>query len=73
MIDEVISNGTSGALLWSLRPHCFCDGFIQHEEYEVDGILHRSYHWPGLLSRDYMDAKNVMFLLEIRHMRYKET
>lgn len=63
MIDEVISGGTSGALIWSLRPHSFEGGYIQHKEYEVDGIRYRSYHWPGLPSGDYMDAKNVMHLL----------
>ncbi|UHA60211.1 carbohydrate binding domain-containing protein [Metabacillus litoralis] len=63
MLDEVIKTGTSGAMLWSLRPHSFNGGFIQHDEMVVDGILYRPYHWPGMPSGDYYDASNVMKLL----------
>ncbi|WP_020619224.1 S-layer homology domain-containing protein [Paenibacillus daejeonensis] len=60
MLDEVISGGTSGALIWSLRPHSAKGGFIRHSEYEVGGILYRAYHWPGMPSGDYQDATNLL-------------
>jgi hypothetical protein len=63
MIDKVIENGTSGAMIWSLRPHSYNGGFIRHEEYAVDGILYRSYHWPGFPSGDYQDATSIVHLI----------
>jgi|GEM_PF-473303 len=63
MLDEVIDNGTSGALIWSLRPHSAQGGFIPHSEYEVGGILYTAYHWPGMPSGDYQDSTNVLHLM----------
>ena len=62
-LNKVIENGTSGALIWSLRPHSNKGGFVQHTEYEVGGILYQAYHWPGLPSGDYQDSTNVLKLL----------
>ncbi|MDD4496228.1 MAG: cellulase family glycosylhydrolase [Eubacteriales bacterium] len=41
--DEVIDNGLSGALVWSLRMHDSRGGFAQHRENDVFA----AYHWPG--------------------------
>lgn len=46
VFDEVINNGTSGALLWSLRFHHRDGGFYWHSE--PSGLaLYKAYHWPG--------------------------
>ncbi|WP_440897699.1 carbohydrate binding domain-containing protein [Amphibacillus sp. Q70] len=63
MLDEVINSSVSGALIWSLRPHSRNGGFVQHSEMVVDGILYRSYHWPGMPSGDSFDATNLMHVM----------
>ncbi len=50
MLEQVISDGTSGALIWSLRYHDSGGGFYWHTEQEISGVLYRSYHWPGFAS-----------------------
>lgn len=63
MLNAVIDNGVSGAMIWSLRPHSNQGGFIRHDEYEVDGLLYRAYHWPGMPSGDDLDETNVLKLM----------
>lgn len=64
MLNSVIDNDASGALLWSLRPHSNNGGFIRHSEYDPgDGIVYSAYHWPGLPSGDYQDSSNVVRII----------
>lgn len=60
MLDAVIENDVSGAMIWSLRPHSAQGGYIRHDEMEVDGLLYRPYHWPGVPSGDYYEASSVI-------------
>ncbi|MBF0442828.1 MAG: cellulase family glycosylhydrolase [Oligoflexales bacterium] len=46
MLDEVIADGSSGALIWSLRGHHRSGGFYHHKEYEQ----YFSFHYPGFES-----------------------
>src|SRR5690606_25532717 len=47
LYDEVIANGTSGAMLWSMRGHREAGGSFTHNENAYKGVTFRSYHWPG--------------------------
>ena len=49
-MDEVVDDGTTGALLWSLRFHDVRGGFYWHAENEVEGVGYKAYHWPGFAS-----------------------
>jgi hypothetical protein len=59
LLDMVIENGTSGALIWSLRYHNRDGGFYWHTEM---GDF-RSYHWPGFRSGDPYDETNLLNLM----------
>lgn len=59
MLDAVISNGTSGALLWALRPHKRVGGFYFHQETGA----YWDYHWPGFASGSGYDETNVLNLI----------
>lgn len=61
LYEEVIANGTSGVLFWSLRPHSEGGSFVQHSENEV----YKSYHWPGFPEQDSFDARNMLRLTYI--------
>ena len=58
-MDEVIRNGTSGALLWGIRSHRRDGGFYFHDE--SGGYV--SYHWPGFSSGDKVDERNLLRIL----------
>ncbi|MBN1766474.1 MAG: AGE family epimerase/isomerase [Sedimentisphaerales bacterium] len=58
-MDEVIRNGTSGALLWGIRSHRRDGGFFFHGE----SGGYASYHWPGFASADNIDEKNLLHTL----------
>jgi len=60
MLNEVIENGTSGAMLWSIRQHSKDGGFLIHGE--GDGYF--AYHWPGFPYGDSYDETNVLQLLQ---------
>ncbi|WP_068610469.1 carbohydrate binding domain-containing protein [Paenibacillus swuensis] len=45
MFDKVIENGTSGAMIWSLRFHKEDGGYYQHRE----NSSYFSYHYPPIL------------------------
>ena len=47
-LDEVIANGTSGALLWSMYFHHRDGGFWWHQIFTHPSLS--SYHWPGFSS-----------------------
>ena len=48
-LDMLIANGTSGALIWSLRFHNRDGGFYWHSE-PFGGDKYKAYHWPGFES-----------------------
>lgn len=51
LLDYVIEDGVSGAMVWSLRTHKREGGFYWHSEPDASGRF-RSYHWPGFTSGD---------------------
>jgi mannan endo-1,4-beta-mannosidase len=59
--DEVIENGVSGALLWSLRFHHRDGGFYWHSEPAGEGV-YKAYHWPGFDSGDKYGEREIMRL-----------
>jgi hypothetical protein len=59
LMDEVIRNGTSGALLWGVRSHRRDGGFYFHDE----SGGYASYHWPGFSSGDRIDERNLLKVL----------
>jgi len=64
LLDEVIENGTSGALIWSLRQHSKDGGFLYHTEgVREDGVEYRAYNWPGFPFGDGYDETTVLHLL----------
>jgi hypothetical protein len=58
-MDEVVRNGTSGALLWGVRAHRRDGGFYFHNE----SGGYASYHWPGFSSGDRIDEKILLQVL----------
>ena len=59
LMDEVIQDGTSGALLWGIRSHRRDGGFYYHDE----SGGYASYHWPGYQSGDKVDERNLLKVL----------
>jgi mannan endo-1,4-beta-mannosidase len=51
VLDLVVDEGMSGALIWSLRYHHRDGGFYWHSEPLGAGIF-KAYHWPGFASGD---------------------
>jgi hypothetical protein len=62
LMNEIITSGTSGGLLWSLRSHRQDGGFYSHDE--AGG--YKSYHWPGFPSGDFQDETHLLGLLRAR-------
>ncbi len=62
LLDQVITNGASGALIWSLRIHSRDGGFYWHAE-PAGGSLYKAYHWPGFPTGDAYDERVVLKLL----------
>jgi hypothetical protein len=63
LLDEIVDNGTSGALLWSLRGHRRDGGFYYHNE---NGSHYNSYHWPGFSVGDSYDERSLLALIRKR-------
>lgn len=59
-LNTVIQNGTSGAMLWSLRYHNKDGGFYQHTESTYNGVFYGSYRWPGFPSGSGYDETNAL-------------
>lgn len=59
IIDTVINQGLSGAMIWSLRFRDRDGGFYHHYEY---GNF-EAYRWPGFPSGDFYDERVVLALL----------
>lgn len=49
VLDLVVDEGMSGALIWSLRYHHRDGGFYWHSE-PLGAGLFKAYHWPGFAS-----------------------
>lgn len=68
VIDTVVENGISGALLWSLRFHNRDGGFYWHDE-PAGGNLFKAYHWPGFPAGDGYDETAMLDL--VRQSAYR--
>lgn len=62
LLDLVIRDGISGALVWSLRFRTREGGFYWHSE-PAGGGLYKAYHWPGFSSGEAYDETNVLRLM----------
>ena len=62
-IQEAIDDGSSGALLWSLRMHRREGGFYWHMEVGTGKNIYKAFHWPGFDSGERYDEKAVMSLV----------
>ncbi len=62
VIDTIISEGTAGGLIWSLRYHSRDGGFYWHHE-PAGGDLFKAYHWPGFPSGKAYDETRFLSLV----------
>lgn len=62
LLDTVINENISGALIWSLRFHNRDGGFYSHSE-PYGGDIYKAYHWPGFASGDKFDETNALSLM----------
>ncbi len=62
VLDAVIDDGMTGALLWSLRYRSREGGFYWHHE-PYGGDLFKSYHWPGFDIGESFDERRMVRLL----------
>ena len=62
LLEAVIDGGTSGALIWSLRFRSRDGGFYWHSE-PFGGDRYKAYHWPGFVSGNAYDERNVLRLM----------
>ena len=66
LLDEVIADGTTGALIWSLRPHNKDGGYYKHNE---GSTTFYSYHWPGFPENQGYDELAVVNLMKAKAYR----
>ncbi len=63
VIDTAIDEGTTGAMLWSLRSHHDGGGFFWHHE-PAGGDQFKAYHWPGFPdSGEVYDERRLLRIL----------
>jgi mannan endo-1,4-beta-mannosidase len=62
VLQTVIKENVSGALIWSLRFRSRDGGFYWHSE-PYGGDLFKSYHWPGFASNDAFDETGLLKLM----------
>lgn len=62
LLNNVVADGTSGALIWSLRYRSRDGGFYWHSE-PFGGDRYKAYHWPGFDSGQAYDERNLMALM----------
>jgi hypothetical protein len=65
VLDAIIKQHLSGALLWSLRCRSREGGFYWHHE-PYGGDLFKAYHWPGFPISDGYDERGMMRLLRAK-------
>ncbi|MCC7475001.1 MAG: cellulase family glycosylhydrolase [Pirellulales bacterium] len=63
LMQTVIDDGVSGALLWSLRMHRREGGFYWHMEVGTGRNIYKAFHWPGFASGDRYDERAMMALM----------
>ncbi len=68
LLDEVINQGTAGALIWSLRPHNKVGGYYKHRE---GTTAYYSYHWPGFPENSGYDEQGVINLMREKAYRIR--
>jgi hypothetical protein len=66
LLDEVIADGTIGALIWSLRPHNKDGGYYKHHEGSTSFY---SYHWPGFPENNGYNELAVVNLMKEKAYR----
>jgi hypothetical protein len=62
VLDTVIRNGITGALLWSLRFHNRDGGFYWHSEPSGGGV-YKAYHFPGFASGAAYEERELLDLV----------
>ena len=62
VLQTVIEENVSGALIWSLRFRSRDGGFYWHSE-PYGGDLFKSYHWPGFASNAAFDETGLLELM----------
>ena len=72
LLQTVINEKISGALVWSLRFHNRDGGFYSHSE-PYGGDKFKAYHWPGFVSGEGYDETRLLSLMcqkafEIRNL-----
>jgi len=65
VLDAVISNGLSGAMIWSLRYHNRDGGFYWHSE-PASASLYNPYHYPGFPSGDGWNERETLKVLRVK-------
>lgn len=63
VLQTVIDEGLSGALIWSLRRHYKDGGFFWHHEPGGGGDFYKAYHWPGFAMGEAYDETALMALM----------
>ncbi|MFA5015662.1 MAG: cellulase family glycosylhydrolase [Actinomycetota bacterium] len=60
-VNELVTSGASGGMIWSLRQHDVNGGFIWHSE----GVTHSfdAYHWPGFKEGASYDEEAIIKLM----------
>jgi hypothetical protein len=62
LLQTVINEKISGALIWSLRFHNRDGGFYSHSE-PYGGDKYKAYHWPGFASGNAYDETGILNLM----------
>jgi hypothetical protein len=65
VLDSVIGNGVSGALIWSLRFHNRDGGFYWHTE-GASGGAYKAYHYPGFSTGASYEETALLALLRAK-------
>jgi mannan endo-1,4-beta-mannosidase len=65
VLDTVIAENVTGALIWSLRRHHRDGGFLWHHE-PSGGDFFKAYHWPGFASGAVYDEADLMALMRAK-------
>lgn len=63
VIEAVVEEGISGALIWSLRYHRREGGFYWHMEVGSGRNIYKAYHWPGFDSGAAYEERPMMELM----------
>ena len=65
VLDTVIGNGVSGAMIWSLRYHNRDGGFYWHTE-GASGGAYKAYHYPGFATGTAYEETALLKLLRAK-------